>query len=187
MEVAAYILAGGKSSRMGSDKGLLPLNKFVFIEHIVNALKGVSIKNITIISSNADYDFLNCDRIQDIYPDKGPVGGIFTALKHSETEKNLIVSVDIPLISSEIIQWLIANIDGEKQITQVKVKDKTNPLIAVYNRNLISDFKENLIKEELRLTHIVSKIPNKTIDVPEKWCELLQSINTKEDYQNLLQ
>lgn len=128
----------------------------------MNALKGVSIKNITIISSNADYDFLNCDRIQDIYPDKGPVGGIFTALKHSETEKNLIVSVDIPLISSEIIQWLIANIDGEKQITQVKVKDKQIPLIAVYNRNLISDFKENLIKEELRLTHIVSKIPNKT-------------------------
>jgi molybdenum cofactor guanylyltransferase len=69
----------------------------------------------------------------------------------------------------------------------VKVKDKTTPLIAVYNRNLISDFKENLIKEELRLTHIVSKIPNKTIDVPEKWCELLQNINTKEDYQNLLQ
>ena len=46
---------------------------------------------------------------------------------------------------------------------------------------------ENLNKYELRLTHIVSKIPNKTIDVPEKWCELLQNINTKEDYQNLLQ
>ncbi|MFC6266740.1 molybdenum cofactor guanylyltransferase [Frigoriflavimonas asaccharolytica] len=184
--ISAYILAGGKSSRMGSDKGLLPLNETTFIEHIVKALQGSSIKNITIVSSNKDYDFLNCNRIEDIYPDKGPVGGIFTALSHSKTEQNLILSVDIPLISVEIINWLIENIDEEKQITQVKILDKTSPLVAVYNKNTASIFEENLIKNQLKLMKIVENIPNKTIEVPENWCKFLQNINTKEDYQNLI-
>ena len=187
MEVAAYILAGGKSSRMGSDKGMLALKDAVFVEHIVNALRNSDVENITIVSSNSDYDFLNCNRIEDIYPDKGPVGGIFTALKDSKTEQNLLLSVDVPKISAEIIQWLIENIDQEKQITQTKVLDKTNPLIAIYNKNLESIFEENIIKNQLKLRLIVEDIPHKTIDVPEKWWEFLQNINTKEDYQNLIQ
>ncbi len=186
MEISAYILAGGKSSRMGSDKGLLPLNETTFIEHIVKALQESFIKNITIVSSNSDYDFLKIKRIKDIYIDKGPVGGIFTALSHSKTEQNLILSVDIPLISTEIIKWLIENIDEEKQIIQVKVLDKVSPLIAIYNKNTASIFEENLIKNQLKLMKIVETIPSKTLDVPEKWCELLQNINTKEDYQNLI-
>lgn len=187
MEVAAYILAGGKSSRMGSDKGLLSLNNSTFLEHIIFALKEASIINITIVSSNSDYDFLNCKRIEDIYVDKGPVGGIFTALSHSKTEQNLILSVDIPLISTEIIQWLMNNIDAEKQITQAKVLDKINPLIAVYNKNVAPIFEEHLKKNQLKLRTVVDEIPHQTLEVPEKWCHFLQNINTKEDYQNLIQ
>lgn len=184
--ISAYIIAGGKSSRMGSDKGMLFLNETVFIEHIVKALQDVSIQNITIVSANKDYDFLNCNRIEDIYPDKGPVGGIFTALSHSKTEQNIILSVDIPLISANIITWLIANIDKEKLITQVKVGDKVSPLIAVYNNKVVSVFEEHLKREELKLRMVVEAIPNQTIAIPEKWTALLQNINTKEDYQNLI-
>lgn len=59
-------------------------------------------------------------------------------------------------------------------------------MIAVYNKNVKTIFEENLIKDQLKLKMILEKIPHKTIDVPEKWCELLQNINTKEDYQNLI-
>lgn len=185
-EISAYILAGGKSSRMGSDKGMLPLNETVFIAHIVKALEEASVKNITIVSANTDYDFLSCNRIEDIISDKGPVGGIFTALSHSKTKHNIILSVDIPLISAEIITWLIANIDEEKQITQVKVLDKISPLIAVYDKDVVSIFEEHLRREYLKLKMVVAQIPHQTIEVPEKWCTLLQNINTKEDYNNIL-
>jgi len=184
--ISAYIIAGGKSSRMGSDKGMLLLNETVFIEHIVKALQEAAIQNITIVSANSDYNFLNCNRIEDVYPDKGPVGGIFTALSHSKTEQNIVLSVDVPLISSAIITWLIANIDDENLITQVKVLDKTSPLIAVYNKKAVHVFEEHLKKEQLRLRMVVEAIPHQTIDVPVKWNSLLQNINTKEDYQNLI-
>lgn len=185
-QISAYILAGGKSSRMGSDKGMLLLHGAVFIEHIVKALKVASVENITIVSDNAAYDFLNCNRIQDIYPNKGPVGGIFTALSYSKTKENIILSVDVPLISSDIIKWLIANKSQEKQITQVKVLDKASPLIAIYNSAVVSVFEEHLKRDQLKLRLVIGEIPHETIDVPEEWVCLLQNINTKEDYQNLL-
>lgn len=185
-QIAGYILAGGKSTRMGSDKGMLPLNKSVFIAHIVQTLKAASVESITIVSSNTDYDFLNCNRINDVYPGKGPVGGIFTALRHSTTAYNIILSVDIPLISADVINWLIANRNEEKQITQVRVGDKTNPLIAVYNKDLVSIFEDHIKKDQLKLIGIVDSIPHQTIAIPKKWTALLQNINTKEDYQNLL-
>lgn len=185
-EITAYILAGGRSSRMGSDKGMLLLNETVFVEHIVNTLKEAQIENITIVSTNTAYDFLNCKRIEDIYPDKGPVGGIFTALSHSETKQNIILSVDVPLISAEIIKWLVANIDEQRQITQVRVEDKTNPLVAIYCKELVSVFEEHLKRDQLKLRMVIDEIPNCTIDVPKKWTAQLQNINTKEDYQNLI-
>ncbi len=184
--ISAYILAGGKSSRMGSDKGMLLLNETVFIEHIVKALQKANIQKITIVSANSKYDFLSCNRIEDIYPDKGPVGGIFTALSHSQTEQNIILSVDVPLISAEIITWMISNISNDRLITQIKVADKMSPLIAVYNRKAVKVFEEHLKKEQLKLRMVVEAIPHKTIEVPDKWCALLQNINTKEDYQNLI-
>lgn len=184
--ISAYILAGGKSSRMGSDKGMLLLNETVFIAHIISALKTAGIESITIVSGNKAYDFLNCNRIEDLYSDKGPVSGIFTALSHSITKQNIILSVDIPLISPAIIKWLIANIDQEKEITQVKISDKTNPLVAIYNKNVVSIFEEYIIKDQLKLQMVVATIPHKTIEVPQEWCDLLQNINTQKDYQNLI-
>lgn len=185
-EVSAYILAGGKSSRMGSDKGMLPLKESVFIEHIVNALRKADCRSITIVSGNSAYDFLDCQRIEDIYPNKGPVGGIFTALKHTTTHQNIILSVDIPMISSDVINWLIANIDEKKLITQVRVFDKTSPLIGIYNKAALSTFEEHLKNDQLRLREVVAALPHQTIDVPLKWCDLLKNINTKEEYQNLI-
>ncbi|KHJ39400.1 putative molybdenum cofactor guanylyltransferase [Pedobacter glucosidilyticus] len=185
--IAAYILAGGKSSRMGSDKGMLRLNETVFIEHIVSALKGAEIKQITIVSANKNYDFLDCERIEDIYPDKGPVGGIFTALSHTKTIQNIILSVDIPLITSAILRWMITEKDDTKLVTQVKVLDKTSPLIAIYHKKLLSVFENHLKQNHLKLKTIIEEIPHQTLEASHKWCALLQNINTKEDYQNLVQ
>jgi molybdopterin-guanine dinucleotide biosynthesis protein A len=183
---SAYILAGGKSSRMGSDKGMLSLNETVFIQHIINALKGASINTITIVSSNKNYDFLDYKRIEDIYPNKGPLGGIYTALTHTKTVQNIILSVDIPLINADIISWMIAKNDEEKSVTQVKVLDKLNPLIAIYNKNICAVFENYLEKNQLKLRAVIEEIPHQTLEVPQKWCALLQNINTKEDYQNLV-
>ena len=108
-KITAFILAGGKSQRMGTDKGLLPLAGKPFVSHICEAVKSIVGENIVIVSSNADYDFLGYKRIEDLVSDKGPVGGIYTALQYSRAKLNFILSVDAPLVSAELLLWILEN------------------------------------------------------------------------------
>ncbi len=85
MQATGIILAGGKSSRMGEDKGLVLLNGKPMIQYVIEALKGV-VSDIIIISNNASYNKFGIPVYPDIIKDKGPVGGIFTGLHHSKTQ-----------------------------------------------------------------------------------------------------
>lgn len=181
----AYILAGGKSQRMGTDKGLLPLGGKPFVSHIYEAVKPIVGENIVIVSSNADYDFLGYTRIEDIVQDKGPVGGIYTALQHSKTKLNFILSVDAPLVSTELLLWILENQDGSYQMTQVQLQDKAYPLIGIYDRSLVSIFDENTKKDRLRLRQVIKEIKHQTLLIPEKWSDQVQNINTPEEYQKI--
>lgn len=183
--ITAFILAGGKSQRMGTDKGLLLLNGKPFVRHICEAIKPIVGENIVIVSSNADYDFLGYERIEDIVPDKGPVGGIYTALQQSKTKLNFILSVDAPLISTELLFWMLENRDDSYGMTQVQVDDKVYPLIAIYDQSLGTVFEENLKKDQLRLCMLIKEITHQTLLIPAKWSGQLQNINTPEEYQKI--
>jgi molybdopterin-guanine dinucleotide biosynthesis protein A len=185
--ITAYIIAGGKSSRMGTDKGLLLLNGKPIVSHIYEALVPIVGKNIVVVSSNTNYDFLGCNRIEDVVCDKGPVGGIYSALHHTKTNLNIIVSVDVPLVSTELFQWIVANHSADFLMTQIEAEGKSSPLIAVYDKSLEKVFKENLKNGQLRLRKVIESIKHQTLEVPEKWIFQTQNINTKAEYQRIVQ
>ena len=184
-KITAFILAGGKSQRMGTDKGLLLLNGKPFVSHICEAVKPIVGENIVIVSSNADYDFLGYTRIEDIVPEKGPVGGIHTALQHTETKLNFILSVDAPLVSTDLLLWIFENRDDSYGMTQVQLEDKAYPLIAIYDQSLETVFEENLKKNQLRLRQIINEVTHQTLLIPEKWSDQVKNINTPEEYQKI--
>lgn len=179
------ILAGGKSQRMGTDKGLLKLRGIPFVNHIYEAMKPIFGDNIVVVSSNTEYDTFGYKRIEDLISDKGPVGGLYTALKQSKTRFNLVLSVDVPLISTELLQWLIDNHDDSYLITQVQVNDKTSPLVAVYDRALRTLLGEHLAGNQLKLSDVIDEVNVQTLVVPKKWSSQLQNINTEEDYKKI--
>lgn len=180
------ILAGGKSQRMGTDKGMLSLNGKSFISHVYEAMKPIFGDNIVVVSSNTDYDAYGYNRIEDLISDKGPVGGLYTALKQSKTKFNLVLSVDVPLVSTELLQWLIDNHDDSYLISQLKVNENTSPLVAVYDRALRTLLGEHLAGNQLKLSDVIDEVNTQTLAVPEKWNSQLQNINTQEDYKKLL-
>ena len=185
-KITGFILAGGKSQRMGTDKGLLSLNGKPFVSHICDALRPIVGENIVIVSSNVAYDFLGYSRIEDLIADKGPVGGIYTALKQSKTKLNFILSVDTPLVSTELLLWIVEKHDSSFLMTQVQVGEKTNPLIAIYERSAKTVFEEHLASKQLKLRKVLEDIHHKTLEVPEIWSHQVQNINTQEEYQNLV-
>ena len=185
-KITAIVLAGGKSQRMGTDKGFLDLNGKTFIQHICDALKPIVGSNILIVSANKEYDALGFSRVEDIIENKGPVGGLYTALKESKTKVNLVLSVDVPLVSTDLLQWLIKNHGETDMVTQTKIGDKTSPLIGVYDRSMKIVFGEHMAGNQLKLRRVIEDVKHQTIEVPEKWSNQVQNINTKEEYQNLI-
>lgn len=184
--ITAFILAGGKSQRMGTDKGLLPLNGKSFVSHICEAVSRIVGENIVIVSSNTDYDFLGYTRIEDIIEDKGPVGGIYTALQQSKTKLNFVLSVDAPLVTTELLLWILENHSESFLMTQVQANEKSYPLIAIYDQSLVTVFEENLRNDQLRLRRVRDEIVHQTIVVPAKWNDQVQNINTQEEYQKII-
>ena len=183
MHATGIILAGGKSSRMGEDKGLVLLNGKPMIQYVIEALKEV-VSNIIKISNNASYNKFGVPVYSDIIKDKGPVGGIYTGLYHSTTELNFCISCDVPMISSDFIFWLL-NKSGNASITLPMCKDKVHQMIGVYSKQVLSYFKESAEKEHLKLSQVNKDMACEIIDIEKEYANfdelIFSNINTKNE------
>ncbi|WP_346883395.1 molybdenum cofactor guanylyltransferase [uncultured Algibacter sp.] len=175
--ITGIILAGGKSSRMGTDKGFLILNNKPFIQYSIDALKPL-VDDILIVSDNSDYDIFGLKRVNDITKDAGPVSGIHSGLKASKTELNMVLSCDIPLINSKILQKLIDNIDTVSQIIQVESHGKSMPLIAIYRKGVINTFNAFLKNDERRLRIAIKSCLSKNIQLEKEHEICTMNVNT---------
>ena len=105
-KIVAYILAGGKSSRMGDDKGLLLLHEKPVIQYMIDEIKKVT-DDISIVTSNEKYKQFNLKIIEDTFKDKGPAAGIDAALLDAKEETIFITSCDMPFVDEKSILKLL--------------------------------------------------------------------------------
>lgn len=183
--ISAYILCGGKSSRMQTEKGLVKYKNKAFIQWVIDAIQPIT-KNIFLVTDNQDYSVLGYPLIADIYKDKGPIGGVFSALNHSEDDYNLILSCDVPNISTSVIQkYLINNISDYKDVTFLSDDDNSYPLIAIYNKRIASKFLEAINSDKLKLVNLLSELECQNIKVKSDDFKALKNINTKEELEIL--
>jgi molybdenum cofactor guanylyltransferase len=172
------LLAGGKSSRMKQEKGLVLLNGKMMIEHILDKIKLLS-QNILIIAHHPDYQQFNVPVVADLVADCGPMGGILTALHYTKTDKNLVLSCDIPFISSEILSTLMANA-GDELVLAASHQGKIEPLCAVYDRRCLPFFSESIQQNQLKMMLLLEKLAAKTMDFSESE-SCFKNVNTPED------
>lgn len=177
--ITGIILAGGKSSRMGSEKGLMMLHSKAFIDHIIDALQPL-VQELIIVSNCEAYDSLGYKRYEDILKDAGPLAGLYTGLYYSHTEKNLVVSCDVPLVTTKVLQSLIDTSLSEASIVQYQSHGKLMPLVALYKKHCEQHCLELLAAGERRLLELSKHVKTKTIVLETKLEKYVQNINTKE-------
>ncbi|MDQ8014437.1 MAG: molybdenum cofactor guanylyltransferase [Flavobacterium nitrogenifigens] len=182
--LTVFILCGGKSSRMQSEKGLVLFQEKPFIEHIIQAILPIT-NNIKLVTASKEYDYLEYEKIPDLIVDKGPLGGIYTALSHSETEFNLILSCDIPLISTELLQELISKHTQEAGITVFASDSKTHPLIGIYSKEIVPIIKKAIDSDELRMMDLLARVPHQIIKIEESENFHLTNINSADELNDL--
>ncbi|MBK7763597.1 MAG: molybdenum cofactor guanylyltransferase [Bacteroidetes bacterium] len=187
-DISVFILAGGKSSRMGQDKAELIWNGKIFIEHIIDAMQSCGLQ-LHIVSSNLNIEKLAHDAriavFKDRVYDKGPLGGIYTALYHSASPYNFIVSCDMPCITADAINYFIDN-TNESVINIANANNRLQPLFAMYHKSLLSEIEAAIQINELAIYRLIEKHAYHCIDMNE-FSQELRNINTIEDYQLLIQ
>lgn len=182
--LSVFILCGGKSSRMQSEKGLVLFQEKPFIEHIIQAISPIT-DQIKLITASKEYDYLAYEKIADVIADKGPLGGIYTALMHSETEFNLILSCDIPMISSELLKELISKHTEEAGITVFSSESRIHPLIGIYSKKILPIIKNAIESDELKMMDLLAKIPHQIIKIEESENLPLTNINSADELNDL--
>jgi molybdopterin-guanine dinucleotide biosynthesis protein A len=131
--LTAFVLAGGKSRRMGRDKAFLSWGQGTLLSHALK-LAGAVAASVSIVGDAKR--FSSCGPVvEDLYPGCGPLGGIHAALSSSATELNLMLAVDLPLLKPEFLRHLVSLADaGGATITVPRVGKCWQPLCAVYRR-----------------------------------------------------
>ncbi|MCC6581961.1 MAG: molybdenum cofactor guanylyltransferase [Phycisphaeraceae bacterium] len=186
--ITGVILAGGKNSRMGSDKGMLEVEGKKIVERIIEVIKPF-IQEVIIISNGTNYDNLGYAVYKDIIKDAGPMGGIHTALQYSKTDKILVISCDMPFVSKEVILPLITWANSAEVVLPEHGDGHTEPLCAVYSKSCFSKFAELLRSGEWKMRNAMKYFDVRKILFPENESTRLSflNINTPVEYQSVKQ
>ncbi|WP_228853376.1 molybdenum cofactor guanylyltransferase [Aegicerativicinus sediminis] len=163
----AYILCGGKSSRMGTEKGLVKINGRALISYVMDALKPIA-ENIYLVGNSKEYLNFGLPVLKDMKPNKGPMGGIYTAMSYTKANEILILSCDIPFITTKTLGKLIAAKENQHGVITLKTSDGRQPLVGIYPTVLRKFIAENLKNNNLKLMTFLSAIQSAELVIEDK-------------------
>jgi len=180
LKTEAFILSGGKSSRMGRDKGMVFLRGKSMISFIIEAVKEAGVP-VNVIANDIEYRSFGFPVYADVVTEKGPMGGLLTALENSEAEVIFLVSCDMPLISTEAIKHLL-KFANSKKIIAATVEGRVNPLFALYPKSLKPDVETRIASGKLKMTDFI--LENKHTLVPSiarDFPHVFRNVNNEEE------
>jgi molybdenum cofactor guanylyltransferase len=184
-QLSGFVLAGGKSTRMGQDKAAVTLNGFTLLEHALAALRQVC-RDIAILGKRDLYGSLG-PVYEDIFPGCGPLGGIHAALSNSQTPFNLIIAVDTPFLAPEFLSYLADRaIDSGAIVTTPEIDDYTQPLCTVYSLDFCPIAEQALRSGNYKIVPLFP--PDRTLVIKEAELrqfafapDMFENLNTPED------
>ncbi|MRR06912.1 MAG: formate dehydrogenase accessory sulfurtransferase FdhD [Deltaproteobacteria bacterium] len=184
--VTAVILAGGKSTRMKSNKALLPYSGELFIERIHRQLSALFPEVILVTNTPELYRFLPCTMVPDEFPGLGSLAGIHAGLKHSKTEHIFVVACDMPYLNSELMRQMIS----KAQQADVVIPESDGgfePLHAVYSKNCLPGMEVALKDGKIKIVDCldwnkVTVLTREEIAAVDPEFHSFRNINTPEEY-----
>jgi molybdopterin-guanine dinucleotide biosynthesis protein A len=143
-DLSAFILAGGKSTRMGTDKAFVLLDGRTLLARMLDLARQLT-SNLHIIGDPTKFAPF-APTIEDIFPGCGPLGGIHAALRSSRTNLNVILAVDVPFVSLALLDYLISRArTSNANLTLARAAGGFQPLCAIYRRSF-ADAAENALR-----------------------------------------
>lgn len=165
-DATAVVLTGGKSSRMGRPKALLPFDGEPLIAHVVRGLKKMFAEAVVVAAPGQELPILPAALVRDEVAYQGPVSGIYHGLKASTKEVCFVTSCDAPFLKLQLIAHLLSRI-SDCDVVVPYWQERFQPLHAAYRRSVMPLLKEQLERGELRPIFLYDKVRTRKVDEDE--------------------
>lgn len=155
--MTAAILAGGRSSRFGRDKSLVPWRGAPLIEHLAESLSRIFDTVMVVTDNPLDYTFLKTAAVRDLEPGLGPLGGLFTALHHLEGGELFLRGCDMPLVHEDTVRFLVERGRGKTALVP-EAFGRVQPLSAVYSKRALKGIEEMIRGGDLAISGVAARV-----------------------------
>jgi molybdopterin-guanine dinucleotide biosynthesis protein A len=184
---SAIVLAGGKSSRMGTPKALLRFDDEPLIVHVVSTLQQIFDDIVVVAAPGQQLPSMPVTLVHDDVAYQGPVGGICYGLRAARGEAAFVSACDSAFLNLRLIERLLESIEA-CDVVVPHWQDRLQPLHAVYRRSVLPLLEEQLARRELRPVFLFDKV--RTCTIGEEEIRRFDpdgasffNMNTPEDYQ----
>ena len=184
--IPAYILAGGKSSRFGSDKARATVDNQPQLLRMISMIQP-SVGQVTIVSKTpSDYADLKIRNIADMYPGCGPIGGLHAALSEAMLQRVgdwiWLLSCDLLSLQPSWLKTLASHRTADSRAVAFR-HEFWEPLIGLYHRDLLADIEQAIHLKQLSLQHLLNSVNAVAVNLPSDWSTLRQ-FNTTDELKN---
>jgi molybdopterin-guanine dinucleotide biosynthesis protein A len=185
--VTGFVLAGGKSSRMRSDKAFLRLGEETLLSRALKVASAVA-QEVRIVGDAQKFASFG-QVVEDVYRERGPLGGIHAALSSSATEWNLMLAVDLPFAGPELLRYLVLRArESGAVVTVPRVGGGLQPLCAVYQRKFAEVAEQSLRDGKNKIDLLFASIETSVAEEDELLragfsAEMFWNVNTLEELE----
>ena len=186
-QLTAFVLAGGKSTRMGKDKAVLSLDGRTLLETALEAARAVA-QEVFIVGPPQLYRQY-APAIADIFPGCGPLAGIHAGLSHTKTEFNLMLAVDTPFLSAQLFAYLAHRaVASRALVTAPEINAYPQPLCAIYSRGFLPIADRALREGRHKIVPLFPQpgtvlVPQAELEQFAFTAEMFENLNTPEDLE----
>jgi molybdopterin-guanine dinucleotide biosynthesis protein A len=185
---AAIVLGGGRSSRIGRDKGQLKLDDRSLFEIVSAKLTLIFDKIVVVTNTPESFDaYKEFQIVTDEIPFQGPLGGILAGLSASPREYNLVIAYDMPFLNLDLIEFLFTQASSADVVIPCSEKG-IEPLFAVYSRNCIPAIRDKMRSGEKRVISFfdevkVKYVAKEVIEAIDPGYLSFFNVNTEQDWE----
>jgi len=186
-DLRGFILAGGASRRMGRDKAQIPWGGGTLLTHAIEQMEPVA-SEVSIVGT-LTAENLAVPVLTDKIPGLGPLAGIHSALSRSTSDWNLILAVDLPLVTPELLAWIADfRVVASQTAIVPRVSSRLQPLCAIYHRKILPQIDQALVRRESSIRRLLERLGTRIIEEDQLIAsgfapEMLFNVNTPEDLE----
>jgi molybdopterin-guanine dinucleotide biosynthesis protein A len=186
-DLTAFILAGGKSTRMGTDKAFLQLEGRTLLAHALHVARMVA-GEVRIVGDSAKFAPYG-HVVEDVYPERGPLGGIHAALSGMSTELSLVLAVDLPFVEPRFLEYLISQArETGAVVTVPRAGGGFQPLCAAYRREFAGIAERSLRAGRYKIDALFTQVETRVLEEAELTrlgfsADIFRNLNTPEEFE----